>query len=40
MRHSDKAYLRYSINAFNDQHDLDRLFNAIGDIKKKTALIE
>ena len=40
MRHGDKAYLRYSINAFNDQHDLDRLFNAIGDIKKKTALIE
>ena len=40
MRHENQTYLRYSINAFNDQHDLDRLFDAISDIKKKTALIE
>ncbi len=40
MRHGDKAYLRYSINAFNSQKDLDTLFDAISDIKKKTALIE
>jgi isopenicillin-N epimerase len=40
MRHGDKTYLRYSINAFNDQHDLDRLFDAISDIKKKTGLVE
>jgi isopenicillin-N epimerase len=40
MRHGDKAYLRYSINAFNSQQDLDTLFDAISDIKKKTALIE
>ena len=38
MRHGDKTYLRYSINACNSQHDLDRLFEAIGDIKKKTSL--
>jgi isopenicillin-N epimerase len=40
MRHGNQTYLRYSINAFNDQHDLDRLFDAIGDIKKRTGLIE
>lgn len=40
MRHGDKVYLRYSINAFNTQKDLDTLFDAIRDIKKKTGLIE
>lgn len=40
MRHGDKVYLRYSINAFNGQKDLDTLFYAIRDIKKKTGLIE
>lgn len=34
MRHGDKVYLRYSINAFNEQADLDKLFSAIMDIKK------
>jgi isopenicillin-N epimerase len=40
MRHGDKVYLRYSINAFNSQHDLDKLFAAIQAIKKETGLIE
>ncbi len=40
MRHGDKVYLRYSINAFNSQQDLDTLFAAIKEIKSKTDLIE
>jgi len=40
MRHGDKVYLRYSINAFNQQVDLDKLFNALSDIKKSGQLIE
>ena len=40
MRHGDKVYLRYSINAFNSQQDLDTLFTAIKEIKNKTGLIE
>ncbi len=39
MRHGDKVYLRYSVNAFNDQKDLDKLFSAISDIKENTSLI-
>ena len=39
MRHGDKVYLRYSINAFNNQKDMDTLFGAIEDIKKITNLI-
>lgn len=39
MRHGDKVYLRYSINAFNSQQDLDTLFAAIKEIKSKTDLI-
>ena len=39
MRHGDKVYLRYSINAFNSQQDLDKLFAAITDIKSTTKLI-
>lgn len=40
MRHGDKVYLRYSINAFNSQQDLDILFTAIKEIKSKTDLIK
>jgi isopenicillin-N epimerase len=40
MRHGDKVYLRYSINAFNSQQDLNTLVDAIKDIKSKTGLIE
>jgi isopenicillin-N epimerase len=39
MRHGDKVYLRYSINAFNSQQDLDTLFTAIKEIKNKIGLI-
>lgn len=40
MRHGDKKYMRISINAFNDQRDLDKLFNALRTIKKETSLIQ
>lgn len=40
MRHGEKVYLRYSINAFNGQEDLDILFAAIKEIKIKTDLIQ
>lgn len=40
MRQGDKVYLRYSINAFNSQQDLDNLFAALKEIKKETNLIE
>jgi isopenicillin-N epimerase len=29
MRHGDKVFLRFSINAFNDQSDIDKLFDMI-----------
>jgi isopenicillin-N epimerase len=32
MVHADKVYLRYSVNAMNDQADLDKLYNAISEI--------
>lgn len=40
MRQNNKHYLRYSLNAFNSQADLDKLFDAIKDIKTTTRLIE
>jgi isopenicillin-N epimerase len=40
MRHGNKVYLRFSINAFNKQEDLDKLFATIKTIKQKTNLIE
>jgi len=33
MPHDDKIYLRYSINAFNSQDDLDKLYNAMKELK-------
>jgi isopenicillin-N epimerase len=39
MPHNGAVYLRYSINAFNTQNDLDRLYNAVKEIKDKTDLI-
>lgn len=39
MRQDDKVYLRYSINGFNEQADLDKLFAALKDIQKNTNLI-
>ncbi len=40
MRQDDKVFLRYSLNAFNTQQDLDKLFDAVRDIRKTTSLIE
>lgn len=40
MRQSDKVYLRYSINAFNEQKDLDKLFDSIKHIRQHTNLIK
>ena len=39
MRHGDKVYLRYSINACNTQNDLDVLYDALINITKTTQLI-
>ncbi len=38
MRHERDVYLRYSINAFNSQEDLDRLFSALKEIRSKNGL--
>lgn len=40
MRHGDKVYLRYSLNAFNSQKDIDTLFDAVKAIQSSTNLIE
>jgi isopenicillin-N epimerase len=40
MPHGDRVFLRYSIQAFNTQGNLDTLYNAISDIIKTTNLIE
>ena len=40
MPHGDNVFLRYSIQAFNTQNDLDKLYNAVGDIIKTTSFIE
>lgn len=40
MQIDNKIFLRYSIQAFNTQHDLNILYNAIIEIKKETNLIE
>lgn len=40
MHQNNKVYLRYSLNAFNTQQDLDKLFDAVQEIRNKTTLIE
>ncbi len=40
MPHANNVYLRYSIQAFNTQSDLDKLTDAVTDIIKTTNLIE
>jgi isopenicillin-N epimerase len=40
MQREDMALLRYSIQAFNSQEDLDILYNAMEDIIRTTSLIE
>lgn len=39
MRHGIDTYLRYSIQVFNTQHDLDRLYDALKEIIENTELI-
>ncbi len=39
-RQDDKIFLRYSINAFNDQKDLDKLYDALSEIINERSLIE
>lgn len=39
MTHGDKVFLRYSIQGFNTQEDLDRLFEAVGEIISEGGLI-
>jgi isopenicillin-N epimerase len=40
MPHEDMILLRYSVQAFNTQKDLDILYNALEDVIKTTGLIE
>jgi len=40
MPHAEHVYLRYSINVFNTQEDLDVLYNAVEDILKTSDLIK
>jgi isopenicillin-N epimerase len=40
MPHGKYVFLRYSINAFNDQSDLDKLYDALVDIKASTSLLQ
>lgn len=40
MRHDGKVFLRYSINAYNTQNDLDRLYDAVNEIISKTNLLQ
>ena len=35
MRHGDHRYIRYSINGFNTEQDLDRLYQALRQIKEE-----
>jgi selenocysteine lyase/cysteine desulfurase len=39
MPHGLHVFLRYSINAFNDQSDLDKLYEALKDIKATSDLL-
>lgn len=39
-RQDGKIFLRYSINAFNDQKDLDKLYDALNEIINEKSLIE
>lgn len=39
MPHEDKVYIRYSINGYHTQADLDKLFSALEEIKATTNLL-
>lgn len=40
MLHDGTSYIRYSINAFNSQDDLDRLYDALKEIRNEKILIK
>lgn len=40
MRHGDRIFIRYSINAFNQQHDLDKLYFALQEIMSEGKLLK
>ena len=40
MRQDEKVFIRYSINAYNSQQDLDKLYSALSDIIKTSSLIK
>jgi len=40
MRQDQKIFIRYSIQVFNDQNDLDNLYNALSEIINETDLIK
>jgi len=39
-RQDNRNFIRYSINAFNSQEDLDKLYIALQEITANTALLE
>lgn len=39
MRHDDKVFIRYSVNGFNSQADLDTLFDALREIMTEEVLL-
>lgn len=39
MRHGEKVYLRYSIQAFNEAADLEKLFASLQEIRRQTNLL-
>jgi len=40
MPHGEAVYLRYSINAFNDQSDLDKLYDVLVKLKNENKLLK
>jgi isopenicillin-N epimerase len=40
MQHDGSVYLRYSLNAFNDQQDMDALYNALHETLRSTNYLE
>lgn len=40
MRQDEKVFLRYSINAFNSQADLDKLYAALEEVMEKSDLVQ
>jgi isopenicillin-N epimerase len=40
MPHGGSAFIRYSVNAYNSQEDLDKLFSALTEIKDSSTLLK